>query len=269
MEGGLYRAANGMLLESRRQESIAQNLAGSSIPGFKRQYLVSNSFSDTLAGVTNSSTGNGATTTLGSTRYDFTPGVVKRTDRNLDFAFDSYLKQSDDPTLKDGEIFFQVQDAEGNTLLTKNGAFRVNADREIVTTEGYKIMGDGGPIVLGADDKVEDLNITSDGQVRINDKTTTPSTLKTLGTMQLVVAKSPQSLTRYTANYFGDPNEVAGIVPATSELFNMSNGYLEDSNSSPMVEMNSMIESMRAYELHSKLIKSAEELFRQEQSKLV
>jgi len=269
MDTGLYRAASGMLLEGKRQEAIAQNLAGSSIPGFKRQYLVSSSFSDTLSGALSSNEKAGSMTSLGSTRYDFTPGVVKRTDRNLDFSFDSYLKQSDDPTLKDGEIFFQVQDADSNVFYTKNGAFRVNSDREIVTTEGYKVVGDGGPIVLGADDKVEDLNITSDGQVRINDKTTSPSTLKTIGTMQLVVAKNPQSLTRYTANYFGDPNEAAGIVPATSELFNISNGYLEDSNTSPMVEMNSMIESMRSYELHSKLIKSAEDLFRQEQSKLI
>ncbi len=266
MERGIYGAASGMMLETKRQEAIAQNLAGSSIPGFKRQFLITSSFSNELAGEMG---GSSKSAGKSQTRYDFSQGTLQKTDRTLDFAFNTYLQNPSDPSLKNGELFFQVKDPNGNVLLTKNGVFRVNADKEIVTTEGYKLVGDGGSaITLGADDNISDLTVTSDGLLKINDKTTSPSTLKSLGTIQLALVKDPQSLTRYTANYFGDPNNIAGVSPAPTETFNMLNGYHEDSNSSPIHEINAMIQSMREFEFHSKIVKSVQDLYRAEQSRL-
>ena len=270
MEDGLYLAASGMMLESRRQEASAQNLAASGLPGYKRDFLVSSSFKDMLDGQAGASkTGNLLGSDGGKLHYDFSNGVLKKTDRRLDFAFDSYTRESKDPTVKDAQLFFQVQSPDGKTLLTKNGCFQVNSDRMLVTADGMKVMNESGsPITFGADDNLGNVFVSSDGQVKVEDTSTSPTVIKTLSNIQLALVKSPQSLTRFSANYFMDADGSADVTPATAETFNMKNGYYEDSNSSPIQEMNAMIQSVREYEFHSKVVKSIQDTYRQELSKL-
>ena len=270
MDDGLYRAAGGMLLEVKRQESMAQNLSASTLPGYKRDFVVSSSFKDMLNGEigsskTSSLNGSGA----GEVKYDFTSGVLKKTDRRLDFAFDSYLRQSEDPSIKNGQLFFQVQNDQGQTLLTRNGCFQVNSERTLVTADGKKVLSDAGtPIVFGSEDILSHVLISSDGQLKVEDTSTSPTTINNMGFIQLALVKNPQSLTRLSANYFMDMDGKANVGIAPSNTFNMKSGYYEESNSSPIQEMNAMIQSVRQYEFHSRLIKSVQDLNRQELTKL-
>lgn len=270
----LYRAGSGMLLEMKRQEIVARNIAGSSIPGYKREFLVSGSFKSQLDKARSTSASARLDSKLegtdaGQTRYDFTSGVQKHTNRRLDFAFDSYLKQSDDAEAQKGQLFFQVKSEDGKTLLTKNGCFQVDNNMTLVTPDGMKVMSDSGePIVFGADDNLNNLYVSSDGQVKIEDTNNSPTVINAKGFIQLAVAKNPQSLSRFSANYFYDSDGTAGVVNATADQFNMKNGYYEDSNSSPVREMNAMIQSVREYEFQSKVVKSVQDIFRQELAKL-
>lgn len=269
MDDGMYRAGSAMLLEMRRQETVAQNLAAGSLPGYKRDFIVSGSFKTAMDDEGSSKTGKLMGTDGGKLRYDFSNGVLKKTDRRLDFAFDSYLRESQDPTMKKGQLFFQVQTEDGKTLLTKNGCFQVNSEKTLVTADGKKVLNESGsPIIFGSDDVLSQLYVSSDGQVKIQDTSTNPSTIKNLGFIQLVVAKNPQALTRLTANYFMDMDGAAAVTNAPQETFNMKNGYYEDSNSSPIQEMNAMIQSVREYEFHAKVLKSVQDIEKQELSKL-
>ncbi len=268
MDDGLFRAASAMMLESRRQESIARNLAGGSISGFKSDFVVSESFKS----VVDSEAGKSGTSGLlgpsqGKSYVDFSPGILSRTDRRLDFALEGYTQQAVDPEDK-GEIFFEVQGADGKPLYTRNGGFFLNSDNSLVTAEGYIVASDGGAITLGADDDIQNLCVTSDGEVRLQDTTTNPATIKTLGTLRIMKALNPQSLSRLSACYFSDWEGKAGMTEADPSLFKVMNGYLEGSNSSPVENMTQMIQSSREYEMNSKIIKMLEERFRQEQTKL-
>lgn len=268
MDDGLFRAASAMMLESRRQESIARNLAGGSINGFKRDFVVSESFKSMVeAEAGKSGTGGLLGPSPGKSYVDFSSGTISRTDRRLDFAIEGYTQQSTDPEDK-GEIFFEVQSPDGKALYTRNGGFFLNSDNSLVTAEGYIVSSDGGAITLGADDDIQNLCVTSDGEVRLQDTTTNPSTIKTLGTLRIVKALDPQSLTRLSACYFSDLGGKAGVTEADPSLFKVMNGYLEESNTSPADDMTQMIQSSREYEMNSKVIKMLEDRFRQEQSKL-
>ncbi len=269
MDDGFYFAATAMDLNIRRQETSAENLAAGTQPGFKRQFIVSSSFKNAMAGAS----GNGVDALLGSdagqVRYDFTPGILKRTERRLDFAFDSYVKDSSDETLRGGQLFFKVQSADGQILLTRNGRFQINADRQLVTGDGMKLMNESEqPITFNSDDMMSNLCVSSDGQVKIEDRSTSPSTVNSYGFLQLALVRDPQRLTRLSGNYFIDADGSAGSMDAPAGTFNMRNGCYEDSNSSPLKEMNSMIQSVREYEMQAKIVKATTEIYKQETSKL-
>ncbi len=70
MDDGIFRSITAMQLESKRQEAIARNLAGASIPGFKRDFIVSESFKSEMAEAGENMTGDLEGTSLGKTYVD-------------------------------------------------------------------------------------------------------------------------------------------------------------------------------------------------------
>lgn len=269
MDDGIFRSITAMQLESKRQEAIARNLAGASIPGFKRDFIVSESFKSEMAEAGENMTGDLEGTSLGKTYVDFSPGTIKKTERTLDFTFESYTKKSDDKEVKKSELFFKVQTSDGRTLLTKNGSFCIDKDMKLVTAEGHTVLGTGNaPITLAETDNIQNMCVTSDGVVRIADNTTNPAIIKNIGNIQLAMAKKPQELKRVSANYFSNEKNKAEVEDVKdNNLFKMMNGFHEVSNASPVEEMSAMISSFRQYEINSRNIKTLEERFRQEQTK--
>ena len=64
-------------------------------------------------------------------------GTIEHTGDPLDVAID-------------GKGFLVVQTPRGERY-TRNGALQINATGELVTSDGYQVLGDGGPIVAPAD----------------------------------------------------------------------------------------------------------------------
>ena len=50
---------------------------------------------------------------------------------------------------------------------TRNGALQINANGELVTSNGDRVLGDGGPIVLQTTDR--DIVITKDGTIKVRE----------------------------------------------------------------------------------------------------
>src|SRR5258708_25868300 len=134
MNIGLYQAAAALNANSRWQESIAQNLASSSIPGFKKQEI---SFGAVAAGLM-------PAPAQGSERFalphatpatNFKPGELKFTGVKTDVALD-------------GGGFFAVQLPDGATTYTRDGEFQVNASGQLVTKQGHSVLGEAGPTQL-------------------------------------------------------------------------------------------------------------------------
>src|SRR5437764_128357 len=134
MNVSLYQAAAALNANSRWQESIAENLAASSIPGFKKQEL---SFSAIAGGMMSASTQHPQRFALphAATATNFSAGELKFTGAKTDVALE-------------GHGFFAVQMPDGTTAYTRDGEFQMNASGQLVTKQGHPVLGEAGPIQL-------------------------------------------------------------------------------------------------------------------------
>ncbi len=230
MNVSLYQAAAAMNANSRWQELISQNLASSSLPGFKKQEL---SFDAIQAGVMPSSAGQPAPAilmprTTGAT--NLTPGEVNPTGVKTDLAIE-------------GPGFFEVQLPNGQHGYTRDGEFQINAQNQLVTKQGYPVMGESGPLQLTASNPAP-LTIAPTGEVSQG------SDVK--GKIKLVTFNDPHRLTAIGAGYFEaeDPKLVAGNAQGSV----LRQGYLENANMLPTTEMANLITSLRMFEANQKVM---------------
>ena len=129
MIDGLYAAANGMQAQQGMIDAISNNLANLSTPSYKSQRY---SFKDLLyqqQGVNRAV--SGGTVGSGARGVDMglsmTQGPIEASTNPLDLAID-------------GPGFFQVTLANGDPGLYRAGQFRIDANRDLVTPEGNKLI---------------------------------------------------------------------------------------------------------------------------------
>lgn len=155
-----------------------------------------------------------------ATWHDLTQGPLRQTGNPLDVAID-------------GKDFFVVQTPQGERY-TRNGSFQLNSTGELVTSQGYRVMGEAGPIQFETEDK--DIIINRDGTVAVPDGTR--------GKLRLVAFEDAQRLQKDGFSTFSAPN---GVVPQPSQLPHVIQGSIEQSNVKGIVEMTRLIEVTRAY----------------------
>ena len=235
MNVSLYNAAAAMNANSRWQDIISQNLASGSIPGYKRQDV---SFSSIEGGKQLASTGPGVPSHLSlptaTPTTSFMPGPIRPTSGKTDFAIE-------------GDGFFEVQLPDGKTGYTRDGEFRMDEAGGLVTKEGFKVLGSGGPVQL-------DLN--NPRQLVVGASGDISQGTEAKGKLAITRFKEPSKLAAVPGGYFvaTDPN--LAPAPATAQV---RQGYLETSNTSVVTEMANMISAMRAFELNQKVVQVADE----------
>ena len=107
------------------------------------------------------------------TRIDQRDGTLMQTARSLDLALQ-------------GEGFFAVERA-GRTLLTRSGAFRVDADGALVNAVGDRVLGESGPILLGEPGAAAGLRVDANGELWSADR-------RSLGRLDLIAAADAGAL---------------------------------------------------------------------------
>jgi flagellar basal-body rod protein FlgF/flagellar basal-body rod protein FlgG len=162
-----------------------------------------------------------------ATVHNFGQGPVERTGNPTDLALN-------------GNGFFVVQ-VNGNELYTRNGAFQINTQGQLVTNDGHPVMGNTGPIVFQAGD--QDISIARDGTITVREGNNT-NVDSVRGKLRLVSFEQPQTLQKQGANLFAAPNGAAAN-PAIN--VGVHQGSIEKSNVNGVGEMAKMIEVMRAY----------------------
>jgi flagellar basal body rod protein FlgG len=233
MNIGLYKGAAALGAYEKWQEILAQNLASSSVPGFKKSEISFDSISDTGRLGAHSRSGHGVQAVMpkASAKINFAQGELRRTGADYDFAVE-------------GDGFFQIQRANGELGYTRNGQFQLKADRSLVTNAGLTVMGESGPIVFpqgaGA------ISVNADGVIFLGDQT--------VGKLPVYHFKDAQKLHRVGDGLMAPAK--GGEQPVAAEKPVILNGYLEQSNVSPMTEMVNLIDVSRAYESCQKVIQS-------------
>jgi flagellar basal-body rod protein FlgG len=218
MDRGLYIAASGMLAEQVRQDQIANDLANASTPGYKADRTAQQSFGNLLLSnsVTGQQVGSQSTAVqVRSIQTDFTPQPLRDTGEPLDFGIV-------------GDGFFAVQTAQG-VRYTRDGQFTSNAQGQLVTEQGDRVLGrNGRPVTIGSDGRVDPRNLN------------------------VVLLNNPR---KQGDNYVtGTPGAVAGQTAGQVRA-----GALEGSGADPTRSMVDMISSMRSYESGQKVIQTIDE----------
>lgn len=253
----LYSAGSGMSAQQMSIDNIAHNLANSSTTGFKMrrsqfQDLLYQSFIQPGAAAGSQTvvpTGLqlGLGTRPSSNEVIFSQGNFQQTDNPLDVVIQ-------------GKGFFQVRRPTGELAYTRAGAFHVDRDGNLVTSEGNPIEPQ---ITLPA--QAQSITIAADGTVSY--LLPAQNAAQTAGQIQLANFTNPAGLNSLGNSLFsptdasGEPT--VGIPGGQEGLGTLQQGYLEASNVSVVEEFINMIVSQRAYEASSKVVKAADEMYSQ------
>jgi flagellar basal-body rod protein FlgF len=228
---GLYQGAAAMSGLEKWQDAISQNLANTSTSGYKGMSVAMHSRSTNDGSDFSSALGSEMVKPQASVNY--AKGSFMHTDEPLSCAIE-------------GDGFFKVQTADGQTKYTRNGQFHMDSANKLVSSDGETVLGQSGPIT--ANPGAGEVSIRASGSVYQGEAL--------IGTLAISKVAKEEALVPAGGGYsVADPN-AAGVTDVTSPK--ILQGVYENSNVSAMREMVSMIEVSRAYEANAKVITSAD-----------
>lgn len=249
----LYTSATGMKAQEQVIDVTANNLANVNTNGFKRSQV---DFAD-LIYVTNKQAGTEVVTgqqspipfqvgsgvrTVGTTKL-FKPGTFEQTGNTFDVAIE-------------GDGFFKI-DLPTESRYTRDGAFRLDSQGRLVTTDGYLVSG-GITIPQGTD--ISSIQIGEDGFINA---ILTGGTSQLIGQLQVVRFANPAGLSSEGGNLY-KPTPASGLeiagTPNQDGMGKLRQGFLERSNVEVVTELISLISAQRAYEINSRAVRAGDEM---------
>ena len=147
----------------------------------------------------------------------------------------------------EGEGFFLIETPNGERL-SRAGAFTPNENGDLVTPEGFRVLDAGGAPVF-IPQGAGPVGIAPDGTVSAGGQP--------VGQVGLVIPLNAMGMVREDGVRFRADD---GHEPALTGR--MLQGFLEDSNVDPVLEVSRMIEVQRAYELGQSFLDKEDERIR-------
>ena len=255
MVRSLWSAASGMIGQQSNIDTISNNLANVNTPGFKK---VRADFEDLIyqtvrvAGtpatedtVVPVPTQMGHGVKLSATERQFVQGALQNTENISDIAIQ-------------GDGFFRVQLYDGSYGYSRDGSFKIDANGQFVTSDGYKLMPD---LTLPQGFIPETLSIAQDGRVSV--KVPGQDDPIDVGQLELYRFPNPAGLTAVGENLFKISNASGDSIagrPGFDGMGKTIHKFLEMSNVSVVREMVNMIVAQRAYEFNSKAIQTSDNM---------
>lgn len=217
MQDGLYVVLSAQIAMEKRLTTIADNVANLSTVGYRATEV---KFEDVVSGV-----GENAMSfaSPGDTYLSGKAGPMRETRSPFDFAIQ-------------GDAWFAIETPAGN-VMTRDGRFTMNDTGQLVTHQGYAVLDAGGaPIQL------DPLNGTPevgrDGVIRQHGQL--------VASIGLFTYDPGPNFTRFGNSGVipvGDPEPVVDRVDV-----GVAQGFLEESNVNPVLEMTRLIMVQRSFE---------------------
>jgi len=253
----LYSAASGMSAQQMNIDNIANNLANSNTVGYKSRRA---QFQDLMyQTMVQPGTQSGATTYVptglqlglgvraASNEIVFQQGAFSSTGNPLDMVIQ-------------GNGFFQIKQANGETAYTRAGEFQLDATGNIVDSNGNPLLPQ---ITIPA--AAQSITIAGDGTVSYTLPNQTQAA--TAGQITLANFQNPAGLNSIGQSYYlpTDASGAAVVGPpgGTDGVGTVLQGYVEQSNVSVVDEFVNLISAQRAYEANSKVVKAADDMYSQ------
>lgn len=213
----------------REMQVVANNIANAATTGFRQEGVI---FSEYVQGVQ-----GGASLSMGQGNVRNTSlnqGSLTQTGGTFDFAIE-------------GDGYFLIETPDGERL-TRAGSFTPNAEGDLVTHDGYRVLDAGGaPVFIPPDARA--LAVSPDGTISADGVL--------VGQIGLVAPTNATGMTRQSGVLFTADD---GFEPA--ENARMMQGFVEESNVDPIGQLARMIEIQRAYEMGQSFLDSEDERVR-------
>lgn len=214
----------------REMRIVANNIANAATTGYRQEGMV---FSEYVMSVDSASSlsmgqGNVRNTSLEQ-------GTLTQTGGTFDFAIE-------------GDGFFLIETPAGERL-SRSGAFSPNAEGDLVTMDGYRVLDAGGAPVF-VPPGAADIAVSSDGTIS--------SEGNPIGQIGVVQPLNPREMVRedgvmFRADDGHEPAEGARVLQR----------FVENSNVNSILQITRMIEVQRAYELGASFLEAEDERVRQ------
>lgn len=243
---GFYTSVSGLITLQNEQETVTNNIVNAQNTGYKARQLTKQSFDDVMLSNRQKLSGdsyvrnNIGTINLGVKTSDittlFTQGVIKSTDKMTDFAID-------------GRGFFVARNGD-QELYTRDGNFKVNLDGNLITNDGYEVMGVNNttgaiePIYVGS------MNFSLDGENNIN--------IEGVGSTHRLLTADFTNEQYKLLEPIGD-NYITSENPIYNARVNVRQKFLEGSNVDATQEIVKLMEIKRQFETNQKFIKLQDE----------
>ncbi|MDE6025303.1 MAG: flagellar hook-basal body protein [Lachnospiraceae bacterium] len=274
MMRSLWTAASGMRAQQTNVDTIANNLANVNTIGYKTQEATFKSL--LYQNLQSTSTNNAGENKPVAAEV----GLGTRTAAITAIFRQGNITDIDDPFCMaiEGDGFFQVKDASGQTLYTRDGSFIVSPTEEgnyLCTSDGYYVLDQfGNNIVLPTTYMASDLQVTKEGVLgfpgadgNVVPLTGTNAQGQTYNiTFGLVQFNNPAGLTRESGNNYAVSVASGDPVPegtANAKPSKVHQKHQESSNVDVANEIVNLIVAQRAYEMNSKAIQATDDMMQQ------
>ncbi|OFZ15473.1 MAG: flagellar biosynthesis protein [Bdellovibrionales bacterium RBG_16_40_8] len=239
------------MAQNQRLETISNNLANSSTTAFKKdkqtfsEFVTANEKPPQIMTVPRIAAsvesfydmqgGDRAYVDASGTYSDFSQGALKNTGGALDLAIE-------------GKGFFEVMTPSGISY-TRSGAFKIDADGRMITSDGLAILREGTGDPAQRTIQVSGKNVTVGYNGEIYDGE------NQLGKISLVDIENKDALKKIgNSLYTLKPNYEA--APHVARDLKLHQGFLELSNVNVVDEMTDMIQASRVFEATKEAIKA-------------
>lgn len=233
MDKLIYTAMTGAAHTLQQQAAVAQNLSNVNTPGYRaaintfRAAPLSGEGLPTRTFVVDSTAG-----------ADFSPGVLQTTGRVLDVAVQ-------------GKGWIAVQMEDGSEAYTRNGSLQLTPNGILQTRNGLTVAGDAGPITIPPDTEV---SVAKDGTISTVPSGPKANQVVVVGRIKLV--NPPENtMVRGDDGLFRPRDGQAADADPNVKLVS---GNLESSNVNTVEAMVNMISLARQFDLHMKMLQSAD-----------
>lgn len=230
MQNSLYVALSSQIALEKRLTTIADNVANAGTVGFRATQV---KFEDVLTGIDDQSI---SFVQSGGTYLSEAKGGMRQTENPFDFAIR-------------GDAWFGIE-TPGGPVMTKDGRFTMLQTGELVSIEGYPVLDPAGtPIQLNPANGAP--TVSADGFIRQNGEQ--------VGALGLFTFDPGENVKRFNNS---------GVVPAGPPEavldradIGVLQGFIEDSNVNPVLEITRLIMVQRAFESAGAAIRQTESTF--------
>ncbi len=248
-------AATGMAAQQTRVDVISNNIANMSTTAYQprvaefadliyQQHLTPGSVTSQTGTIVPAGIQLGMGVRPTTVSIEVVQGAVSATGGDLDLAIE-------------GRGFFEITLPSGESAFTRDGKFYRDAEGLVVNSDGYALADN---ITIPND--ARRISISQDGEVTAFFDAQAAG--QQIGNISMTVFANTKGLEAMGGNLFRETAASGNPIvadPGTEGVGVMRQGYLEDSGVDVVEEISELIEAQRGYELNSKIITAADEMY--------